>query len=205
MATPEYNITTQLIDNTTTLLCPPGTFNYTDAGPCSAGFYCPLGTAEPEKCPPGTFSNKIKLFSSEQCENCTAGKYCGTFNLLKPTAPCREGYYCPTGSSRADQIECPAGRYCPEGSFEPELCPNGTYRDITKGISVSDCFNCTPGYYCQGVGLTNVTGPCAERYFPIRSLFSCYLPLRGTFVMVVGLKCALTLCRKVLLGKCMPA
>ena len=80
VATPEN--TTLLSDNTTTI-CPPGTFNYTDAGPCPAGFYCPIGTAEPEKCPPGTFSNKTKLFAIEQCENCTAGEYCETYNLVK--------------------------------------------------------------------------------------------------------------------------
>lgn len=165
MATPDYNDT--FLPDNTTLLCPPGTFNYTNAGPCPAGFYCPTGTAEPEKCPPGTFSNKTKLFSVEQCQNCTAGTYCATYNLVKPTGLCRDGYYCPTGSSRDNQLECPAGRYCPEGTFEPRLCPSGTFRSITKGISIGDCFNCTPGYYCQGNGLTNVTGSCAERYsFP---------------------------------------
>lgn len=150
-------------------LCPPGTFNYSDAGPCPAGFYCPVGTAEPEKCPPGTFSNETKLSSVEQCQNCTAGRYCGEFNLVKPSGLCREGYYCPSGASRPDWIECPAGAYCVNGTFEPELCPNGTFRNITKGMSIEDCFSCTPGYYCQGVGLTKVTGPCAERY----SLFLC--------------------------------
>ena len=121
-------------------LCPPGTFNYSDAGPCPAGFYCPVGTAEPEKCPPGTFSNETKLSSLEQCQNCTAGKYCGEFNLVKPSGLCREGYYCPSGASRADWIECPAGAYCINGTFEPELCPNGTFRNITKGMSIDDCF-----------------------------------------------------------------
>ena len=157
-------------------LCPPGTFNYTDAGPCPAGFYCPVGTAEPEKCPPGTFSNETKLSSEEQCTNCTPGHYCENFNLVEPEGLCRKGYYCPSGASKPDMIECPAGAYCIEGTFEPELCPNGTFRNITKGMSINDCFNCTPGYYCQGVGLTKETGACAERYFLLLSL-DCLIDL----------------------------
>lgn len=85
--------------------------------------------------------------------------------MVEPSGPCREGYYCPSGASRPDWIECPAGAFCINGTFEPQLCHNGTFRNITKGMSINDCFNCTPRYYCQGVGLTEVTGPCAERYY----------------------------------------
>ena len=168
-------------------LCPPGTFNYSDAGPCPAGAYCPEGTAEPKLCPPGTFSNKSRLAAVEQCLNCTAGQFCGDYNLTSPSGPCREGYYCPSGASRADWIECPIGAYCVKGSYEPTLCPNGTFRNMTVGKSVSDCFNCTPGFYCQGVGLIKESGPCAPRSvprenrtnsgltsLPLTSVFRCY-------------------------------
>jgi hypothetical protein len=149
--------------STNATLCPPGTFNYTDAGPCPAGFYCHLGTDEPEKCPPGSYSNLTKRSSVDQCRNCTAGMYCGEFNMTTTSGPCQEGYYCPTGASKSDWIRCPPGAFCVVGSDAPELCPNGTLRNISLGKSVSDCFNCTPGSYCDGVGLTTVTGPCAKR------------------------------------------
>ena len=90
--------------------------------------------------------------------------------MTMPSGPCREGYYCPFAASRADWIECPAGAFCMEGSYEPQLCPNGTFRNITKGQSVHDCFNCTPGYYCQGIGLTKETGPCAQRYLSVPTI-----------------------------------
>lgn len=147
------------------------------AGLFAANFFefCAI-TAEPEKCPPGTFSNETKLSSEEQCKNCTPGQYCENFNLVEPEGLCRKGYYCPSGASKPDMIECPAGAYCIEGTFEPELCPNGTFRNITKGMSINDCFNCTPGYYCQGVGLTKETGACAERYLLLLSL-DCLIDL----------------------------
>ena len=41
---------------------------------CTAGHYCPEGTAEPHKCPPSTFSPATALVSVDQCLNCTEGK-----------------------------------------------------------------------------------------------------------------------------------
>lgn len=84
--------------------------------------------------------------------------------MTTTSGPCQEGYYCPTGASRSDWIECPPGTYCVTGSDKPELCANGTFRNISLGKSPSDCFNCTPGSYCDKLGLTTVSGPCAPRY-----------------------------------------
>lgn len=162
--------TPETIINNTTKICQPGTFNYTDAGPCPIGFYCPLGTDQPKKCSPGTFSNVSKLAAVEQCQNCTAGYYCGEYNMTTVSGPCQEGYYCPTGASKADWIPCPPGKYCITGSSGPERCPRGTFRNITMAKSISECYNCTPGFYCEREGLTEVTGPCAPRYYVLQML-----------------------------------
>ena len=45
-----------------------------DADICPEGFFCPEGTAEPEQCLPGSFSDTVGLYSAEMCNNCTAGK-----------------------------------------------------------------------------------------------------------------------------------
>ena len=124
------------------------------------GRFCPKGTAEPEKCPPGTFSNKTKLTSQDECVNCTEGMFCGEFGLTKPSGKCWAGYYCPTGADRPDYLVCPNGSYCTNGSKSGELCPFGTYRGITGGRNIYDCFNCTPGWYCDGVGLDKPSGRC---------------------------------------------
>ena len=124
------------------------------------GRYCPEGTSEPEKCPPGTYSNKTKLQAKHECKNCTEGMFCNDYGLTKPSGKCWAGFYCPNGADGPDYLECPAGKYCVNGSAYGELCPNGTYRNVTRGKNRNDCFACTPGSYCDGVGLEKPSGPC---------------------------------------------
>ncbi len=45
-----------------------------DANECPVGYFCPEGTAEPEQCPPGTYSDQVMLASEDECTNCTKGK-----------------------------------------------------------------------------------------------------------------------------------
>lgn len=52
--------------------------------------------------------------------------------------------------SNADK--CPPGSYCPEKTSEPFPCPEGTYNPQYVKTSVSDCLNCTAGYYCNKTG-----------------------------------------------------
>lgn len=130
------------------ILCFLGIFNYLDVGFCFVGFYCFVGIVEFEKCFLGIFSNEIKLFLVEQCQNCIVGRYCGEFNLVKFLGFCREGYYCFLGVLRFDWIECFVGVYCVNGIFEFELCFNGIFRNIIKGMFIEDCFSCIFGYYC---------------------------------------------------------
>ncbi|KAI0228982.1 hypothetical protein LSAT2_020565, partial [Lamellibrachia satsuma] len=94
-----------------------------DADVCPSGHYCPAGTAEPEKCPPGTFSSATGLSDVDQCLNCTQGYYCLAYNLTATTGPCWAGYYCPLRATQPDEIVCPAGHYCPNISYVPTPCP----------------------------------------------------------------------------------
>ena len=45
-----------------------------DADICPEGHFCPEGTAEPEQCLPGYYSANTGLYSSDMCNNCTAGE-----------------------------------------------------------------------------------------------------------------------------------
>ena len=144
--------------------CPVGTFNKTDAGPCPTGSYCPEGTDEPKPCPEGTFNKETKIQSESQCQNCTAGSYCGSQNLSNPSGECWAGYFCPLGSKLATAKDCPPGQYCINGSSEAEDCPIGTYRNMTKGKSLDDCFVCPGGQYCQTKGLHLPNGYCDPGY-----------------------------------------
>ena len=47
----------------------------------------------------------------------------------------------------------------------PAKCPIGTYSNKTGNTQVTDCVDCTPGYYCETEGLIAPTGPCDEGIF----------------------------------------
>jgi hypothetical protein len=137
----------------------------TDANVCPAGYYCVEGTTEPAPCPPGTYSDDIKLRSQDECMNCTKGEYCPDYGMTETAGPCLAGYYCPKGSSRRDQTECPVGKYCVNGTFDPVDCPRGTFNNETMKASEDECYPCSGGKYCETEGLTEPTGDCAEGYF----------------------------------------
>ena len=141
-------------------LCPVGAFNKSNAGPCPKGFFCPEGTDEPQPCPRATFGNVTKFQSVNHCFNCTEGMYCSELNMTKPTGLCWPGFYCLTGASVANEIPCPTGRYCPLGTYNPKMCPTGTFLNTTTGKNVTDCWPCSGGKYCKGNGLETVSGDC---------------------------------------------
>ncbi|XP_062603182.1 uncharacterized protein LOC134264959 [Saccostrea cucullata] len=135
------------------------------ADQCPAAFYCPEGTIDPIPCPEGSYSPAPGLQEESQCLNCTGGYFCNETGLLTVVGKCQPGYYCPPGSKIATEIICTEGYYCGEGTQNPTPCPNGTYSNITGLMTAADCWNCTPGYYCNGQGLTAVSGPCKEGYY----------------------------------------
>ncbi|PIK35708.1 hypothetical protein BSL78_27464 [Apostichopus japonicus] len=134
-------------------------------GECPAGYYCMEETDSPSACPEGTISPNLRLQSVDECLNCTAGYYCNETALTEVAGPCYASFYCPEGSTRPNQIVCPEGYYCPEATADPFSCPNGTFSNGTALEDVNDCFLCTPGYYCDGLALTEPTADCEPGYY----------------------------------------
>ncbi|XP_019743138.1 zonadhesin [Hippocampus comes] len=124
------------------LACPAGLFCGSEglaepSGWCLDGFLCLIGAMLPNPtdnttgslCPPGGF--------------CQKGLKAGN---------CWSGFYCGWGSSKADQTLCPAGYFCPRGTPDPIPCPAGTFSSISGNSHLSNCTQCTAGYYCEVEG-----------------------------------------------------
>lgn len=61
--------------------------------------------------------------------------------------------------------KCPKGKYCPANSSVGLDCGTGTFLD-TEGAKTSDeCKNCTAGSFCNGRGLSDVSGECEGGYY----------------------------------------
>jgi len=152
------------------LPCTPGMYceglgNSKPTNSCDAGYYCPGSNtnARPNEseCRPRYYCP----VGSPQMTQCTAGSDCLTPKLENPTGPCDIGHFCRSGSLNATEELCPPGNFCPPGSDLPEACPMGKFLSGTGAFSISDCSNCTGGFYCNSTGLSAVAGPCAPGYF----------------------------------------
>eukprot|EP01012_Entosiphon_sulcatum_P020572 TRINITY_DN2549_c0_g1_i18.p1 TRINITY_DN2549_c0_g1~~TRINITY_DN2549_c0_g1_i18.p1 ORF type:complete len:7257 (+),score=712.60 TRINITY_DN2549_c0_g1_i18:702-21773(+) len=160
------------IDDKCGLSC-SGFTAYTQPRDCPAGFYCLQGTryATQYPCPVGTYTNSTRASSVSQCLACTPGMYCGTTGLSFPTGPCAASYYCVGSSSTARPNVtaigglCPAGSYCPAGSAQPLTCPEGTFNAKPGASALTDCQNCTAGYYCATRGQTTTTSQCFPGFY----------------------------------------
>ncbi len=168
--------------------CPAGTFNseygsdsLSDCSSCTPGYYCE-GTGNPAPtgkcldgyyCVGGSYTSTQHMaepgyFAVSGASNQTACSP-GTYNMdhrQTSCLDCPEGFYCPTSALTiyADYL-CTMGHYCPRGSINPSKCPSGTFSNITGNVNITQCTDCTPGYYCQYDGLTEVTGPCNAGYY----------------------------------------
>ncbi|KAL7831753.1 hypothetical protein AOLI_G00293010 [Acnodon oligacanthus] len=120
-------------------------------GLCPAGSFCPPGSAHPESCPSGTFSNSTGLRQANQCVRCPAGYYCLGSNSTSPTGLCSAGYYCTGGSASPIQQQAEEGHYSLEGAVKAEPCPLGTFQP-RRGQS--SCIECQPGRRCNLTGLS---------------------------------------------------
>jgi len=65
---------------------------------CSAGYYCPAGTATMEACSPGTYNPFTGKNLTTDCLVTLAGYY-SIAASVNMTGLCDAGYYCPAGSS----------------------------------------------------------------------------------------------------------
>ena len=157
--------------------CDPGQMcpyrNMTIAVDCEEGYYCPGG--DKEACPPGTFNNKTGAKNASECSDCLKGMFCLGYGNKVPDGYCIAGYYCEGGaSSNAPNTShpkylkngpCQTGHYCTKGTVVPTPCPRGTYRNTTGASLSTQCYRCSPGYYCEDYGLTSPTGPCLEGWY----------------------------------------
>ena len=169
----DYAVSTQ---NAACLPCPERKHCTDKTNPvdCPAGFYCPAQTGMSlQPCPVGTFSSSTGLKEESQCTNCTGGFYCAVQNLTAVSGPCEPGYYCrsgssdsmPTLSSGADAGPCPVGHYCEQQTQDPQPCPAGSFNNQTMITSLSECQDCTPGYYCDAPALDWPTGLCNAGFY----------------------------------------
>ncbi|KAK3560704.1 hypothetical protein QTP86_014744, partial [Hemibagrus guttatus] len=166
-----------------------------DGGPCPVGHFCQEGTTDPQLCPVGTFSNRTKLTSEDECVPCSPGHYCDTPGLTAPKGECWEGFYCSQGALLPNSLirdhrggPCPAGRsvlpcsgyFCPRGSSVPQSCPQGS---ISNSEGHASCSLCPRGYYCLAYGSVTESRDCPEgHYCPTgTSLKNQYPCPAGTF------------------------
>ncbi|KAK3531185.1 hypothetical protein QTP70_015143 [Hemibagrus guttatus] len=119
-------------------------FDGTTGGLCPAGSFCSPGSAYPQPCPSGTFSNSTGLKHVQQCVKCPPGYYCLGLGSTSPTGLCSAGYYCSGGSASPVQHQVEEGHYSVEGAVKPEPCFLGTFQPVN--LRSGDV--CPAGYYC---------------------------------------------------------
>lgn len=102
---------------------------------------------------------------------CTPGQYCGQNGLPKPSGNCSAGFYCTSGAKETSPTDgttgntCPKGAYCLQGSITFTNCPPGTYSNVTENKALSDCQDCTKGWYCPGYGNHYPKAQCSPGYY----------------------------------------
>ena len=106
---------------------------------CTAGSYCPQGSAAGTFCPPGTVSNSTSLISAEECDTCPVGHFC----VSGIASSCAVSTYNPL----VGQFLRTACMSCPENAV--------TIR--TAAASAADCV-CIVGHYNHRP--TNATAEC---------------------------------------------
>uniref|UniRef100_K3WJP5 Tyrosine-protein kinase ephrin type A/B receptor-like domain-containing protein n=1 Tax=Globisporangium ultimum (strain ATCC 200006 / CBS 805.95 / DAOM BR144) TaxID=431595 RepID=K3WJP5_GLOUD len=150
---------------------------------CPQGAFCPLGSATPTLCPPGTYNNFTGLESESQCIPCPPGKYCETPGLFLPTGNCIAGYYCMGGASTPTQTVTEPGYYSLDGAFSQLPCPSGQFNLHT---SQEKCVDCPAGFYCGFPATVNPVLCPAGNYCPENTTLPVKCP-PGFFASAQGL------------------
>lgn len=146
-----YNALTLSTSLAACLACPAGSYCKEGetgvSGPCAPGHYCPLrsSTAYAVPCPEAYRRQNTSAEAWTDCTDCPAGSYC------------------PRGS--VDGIECPQGFYCPSRLAAPIACPKGTYGNMTGLQSLSECWACDGGKFCDQAGLSSPAGLCDPGFY----------------------------------------
>ncbi|CAM9824345.1 unnamed protein product [Bubo scandiacus] len=146
---------------------------------CPKGTYCSTGSAFPQPCPPGHYSNSTGNTGVEDCLLCDAGYFCNGAGLLSPTGLCEAGFYCSGGAispkpprTTVSGGPCPPGHYCVVGSSSAQPCPAGSY---SPSWSMTQCLACPEGFYCTSAS-SNYTDCPAGHYCPRNTEFATQYP-----------------------------
>ncbi|KAM6987470.1 uncharacterized protein LKV04_010315 [Tautogolabrus adspersus] len=151
--------------------CPPGTFlgrsaaeSKADCEACYPGSYCPLWaqTSVDLLCPPGWFCPQRSVSGRQPEYQCPPGHACPS-GSAEPTI-CSPGTF-QSLSGQSTCNTCPPGFYCEAGSSVPSLCPMGSIIPSAGRTSLTDCFPCPSGSFCNRSALTEPTGPCNSGHF----------------------------------------
>ena len=57
------------------------------------------------------------------------------------------------------------GSWCDTSSSTHTPCASGTFLNSTMNTDITDCIDCTPGYYCDGTGNIEPDGLCAAGWY----------------------------------------
>ena len=148
--------------------CPVGTGGK-DLRPrfCPIASYCPEGTADDtiQGCPAGTYSNKTRLKSDDECTECPKGYFCPISSSMYIDKPCPSGHYCPPGTESNNQFPCPAGTYMPN----------------TLAEFIEDCLPCTRGSQCPTSGMDSPSDCGAGNYNPLLGQTGCTICEAGYY------------------------
>lgn len=165
--------------------------SYIKTEECPDGHYCPAGTGYPftYPCQAGKYRNNTLGQSGEACILCPSRHYCSSPGTHTPSV-CPQvrirllKKFCCMGETvfkcaciclcKIHQrhkwllfLFCASvqGFYCPDGTSVPEPCPEGTYSSRSALSDRSECTPCGGGQYCTGVGLSEPSGSCRDRFY----------------------------------------
>lgn len=156
--------------------CPGGSYQtlagQTSCTTCPAGAYCPVGSAVPMLCPPGTYNDVTGSEFATECKVCPANYICAIYGLTtysdssQPST--QAGYLSPAGLKHQQELPCPPGTLDSTSSgtlTSPSSCtqcPAGfscTAGTSTTGTPIPKQ-TCTPGYYCPAGSMHDKQYPC---------------------------------------------
>lgn len=100
---------------------------------CDQGTYCALGSSNEgptvqTDCGVNYYQPNFGATDSTHCIVCAAGTTCLLTANVQPTIiVCPAGYICDSTGNH----DCSQGMYCPANSLVEQICPDGTFQDLT--------------------------------------------------------------------------
>ncbi len=142
--------------------CGPASMSSQGSGPCLPGHYCPPGSKVPLQTPRGNFAPSEGSIVPQLC-------FPGTYSTIQVDYGLSVVLTIYTYSKQLVSFSlqgtlkcllCPAGHTCPAyGTYEPTICPSGTYRSLADSVI---CQPCPTGTFSPETGVTDISfcKPC---------------------------------------------